>query len=104
MERGSYEERRVYKIDLFERPPTEAAETLRRYLNRARVESGQALEIARKEYSDRNRRSEARDAIPAAWREFVEKGNEDLVNMLATAVESKAGVRPDDNDVAEFLA
>jgi len=26
------------------------------------------------------------------------------VDMLASAVESKAGVRPDDNDVAEFLA
>jgi predicted type IV restriction endonuclease len=46
-EQGSYEDRRVYKLDLFERPPTEAAETLRRYLARERVESGEALEAAR---------------------------------------------------------
>ena len=103
-EQGSYEDRRVYKLDLFERPPTEAAETLRRYLARARVESGEALEAARKEYRSRNRRTQACAAIPEAWRELVEKGNEDLVDMLASAVESKAGVRPDDNDVAEFLA
>jgi hypothetical protein len=103
-ERGSYEDRRVYKLDLFERPSIEATETLRRYLDRARVESGEALEAARKEYRDRDRRSQARAGIPDAWGEFVEKGNEDLVDMLASAVESKAGVRPDDNDVAEFLA
>jgi len=103
-EQGSYEDRRVYKLDLFERPPTEAAETLRRYLARERVESGEALEAARKEYRSRNRRTQACAAIPEAWRELVEKGNEDLVDMLASAVESKAGVRPDDNDVAEFLA
>jgi hypothetical protein len=103
-EQGSYEDRRVYKLDLFERPPTEAAEILHRYLARARVESGEALEAARKEYRSRNRRTQACAAIPEAWRELVKKGNEDLVKMLASAVESKAGIRPDENDVAEFLA
>ena len=103
-EQGSYEDRRVYKLDLFERPPAEAAETLRRYLERSRVESGEALETARKEYRSRNRRSQAKAAIPEAWRELVEKGNEDLVDLVASAVESKTGVRPDNDEVAEFLA
>jgi len=103
-EQGSYEDRRVYKLDLFERPPAEAAETLTRYLARARVESGEALETARKEYRSRNRRSQARAAIPEAWRELVQKGDEQLVELLASAVESKAGVRADVDDVAEFLA
>ncbi len=103
-EQGSYEDRRVYKLDLFERPPADAAETLQRYLARARVESGGTLEAARKEYRSRNRRSQARAAIPEAWRELVEKGDELLVDLLAGAVESKAGIRPDADDVAEFLA
>jgi len=103
-EQGSYEDRRVYKLDLFERPAEEAAETLKRYLEHDRVESGTALETARKEYRSRNRRSQARAAIPEAWRELVEKGDELLVDILASAVESKAGVRPEDDDVAEFLA
>lgn len=103
-EQGSYEDRRVYKLDLFERPPAEAAEILRRYLDHSRVESGEALEAARKEYRSRNRRSQAKAAIPEAWRELVEKGDELLVEMLTGAVESKAGVRPDADDVAEFLA
>ncbi len=103
-EQGSYEDRRVYKLDLYERPAAEAAESLLRYLQRARVESGEALEAARKEYRSRNRRSQAKAAIPEAWRELVEKGDEVLVDMLTSAVESKAGVRPDADDVAEFLA
>ena len=102
-EQGSYEDRRVYKLDLFERPPAEAAETLQRYLARARVESGEALEAARKEYRSRNRRSQAKAAIPEAWRELVGKGDELLVDLLAGAVESKVGIRPDADDVAEFL-
>lgn len=103
-EQGSYEDRRVYKLDLYERPPAEAGEILQRYLERAKVESGEALEIARKEYRSRNRRSQAKAAIPEAWHELVEKGDELLVEMLTSAVESKTGVRPDADDVAEFLA
>jgi hypothetical protein len=103
-EQGSYEDRRVYKLDLYERPPAEAAEILRRYLECSKVQSGEALETARKEYRNRNRRSQAKAAIPEAWRELVEKGNEDLVDLVASAVESKTGVRPDNDEVAEFLA
>jgi len=103
-EQGSYEDRRVYKLDLFERPLAEATETLSRYLDRARTESREALETAQKEYRSQHRLSQARTTIPEAWRELVEKDNEDLVELLAGAVELKAGVRPDNNDVAEFLA
>jgi hypothetical protein len=103
-EQGSYEDRRVYKLDLYERPPKEASETLQRYLARARVVSGEALETARKEYQSRSRRAQACAAIPETWRELAEKGDELLVEMLASAVESKSGVRPDVDDVAEFLA
>ena len=42
-EQGSYEDRRVYKLDLYERPPAEAATALHRYLDCARVQSGEAL-------------------------------------------------------------
>jgi hypothetical protein len=103
-EQGSYEDRRIYMLDLYERPPAEADAALRRYLEFARVQSGEALETARKEYRSRNRQSQAKAAIPEAWRELVDKGDELLVEMLTNAVESRAGVRPDADDVAEFLA
>jgi predicted type IV restriction endonuclease len=103
-EQGSYEDRRVHKLDLFERPATEAQAVLERYLLRSRVESGEGLETARNEYRSRNRRAQARTAIPSAWREMVEKGDEVLVDLLSEAVESKTGIRPVQDDVAEFLA
>jgi predicted type IV restriction endonuclease len=74
-EQGSYEDRRVYKLDLFEHSLIEATETLSRYLARPQTESGEALETARTEYRSRHRRSQARAAIPEAWSELVEKGN-----------------------------
>src|SRR6266436_4834002 len=64
MEQGSYEDRRVYKLDLFERDTSEATTKLSQYLTRSRVESGEALESARNEYRSRNRAAQAQAAIP----------------------------------------
>ena len=103
-EQGSYEDRRVYKLDLYEQAPDKAAEALQHYLAPGRVASGEALEDARKEYRSRNRRSQARSTIPGAWQDLVEKGDELLVELVANAVESKVGIRPEDDDVAQFLS
>ena len=103
-EQGSYEDRRVFKLDLFERTEQESAEILRRYLERERVASGEALDTARKEYRNKNRRSAARQAIPASWNELVDRGDELLVELLTDAVESKAGIRPDENDILNFFS
>ena len=102
-EQGSYEDRRVYKLDLFERSSAEAAGVLTKYLAKDRVEAGDALDDARREYRSKNRQEQARSAIPDAWRELVDKGDELLVELLASAVESKCGIRPNDDEVAEFL-
>ncbi len=103
-ERGSYEERRVYKLDLFERDARDGAATLEKYLLRKRVVSGEAFKAAQDEYRSQNRVAEARAAIPEAWRELVEAGDELLVELIADAVASKAGVRPEDDDVTAFLS
>lgn len=103
MEQGSYEERRVYKLDLFEREPSEAVSKFIQYLTRSKVISGEALEAARQEYRSKNRRAQSTAAIPSAWAELVQKGDELLVELIGDAVESKCGVRPDDGDILSFL-
>ena len=102
-EEGSYEERRVFMLNLFERSIAESAKILQHYLERSRIASGEAFEVARKEYRNQNRRMGARKAIPDAWVDIVDSGDESLLELLADAVESKVGIRPDDEDVVDFL-
>ena len=102
-EQGDYDERRVYMLDLYERSAGEAAETFRRYLARENVASGKSLGAARTEYRNRNRRSQAKAAIPEAWRELVQKRDVRLLESLADAVASKVGFPPDADDVVAFL-
>ena len=102
-EPGDYDERRVYKLDLYERSPGEAAEKFRQYLANESVASGESLRAARTEYHNLNRRSQAKAAIPEAWRELVQKRDSSLIEILADAVESKVGFPPDAGDVFEFL-
>lgn len=103
MAQGNYEERRVCMLDLFERSTEESADILRRYLERSRVVSGDALLVAREEYQRRRHRATARMEIPTAWNSLVNKHERSLIDLLAGTVESKAGIRPRDADVIDFL-
>lgn len=102
-EQGDYDERRVYKLDLYERSASDAAETFRLYLAHDNVTSGESLTAARTSYRNRNRRSQAKRTMPEAWRELVHKRDGRLIEILADAVASKVGFPPDDDDVVAFL-
>jgi hypothetical protein len=103
-EQGSYEERRIYKLDLVERPAAEAAEKLQMYLAYSRVVSGEAIEQARRDYRDQNRRQTSKRTLPEAWKSLIEDEDPSIVERLATEVEAKCGIRPEFDDVTVFLS
>jgi hypothetical protein len=92
-ELGTYDERRVYKLDLQERTSEEAADKLTRYLSFQRTVSGSAIDDARRDYRDRNRQALARRTIPEAWTDLVEGEEPSLLERLAVEVETKCGVK-----------
>ena len=99
---GSYEERRVFMLDLLERPTEteEAANALHRYLEWSRVVSGDALHDAQEEHdSQRNRTN-----IRKAWKNLVDRRENSLIELLANSTEAEAGIRPEDTDIVNFLA
>lgn len=102
-EQGTYEERRVYKLDLLERTPKESAEKLIRYLEFKRVKLGDALKDAKADHQDQNRRVLSKQTIPKAWKELVEGEDPSIVEKIASEVEGRCGVRPVVDDVVEFL-
>jgi Predicted type IV restriction endonuclease len=100
---GSYDDRRVYRLQLNERPPSECARILTRYLAHARVKSGDAFEDAMRDYRDVASRREAARNLPAAWAELVEQPEDLLVELLAEQTETISGYRPTSAEVTRFL-
>ena len=99
---GSYDDRRVYLLDLLERDPEESAARLQRYLSRDAVESGEAFERAQADYKRSRQRKGAEAAIPQAWANLVSEPR--LADLLAAEVESVCGYQPEASDLAAFLA
>lgn len=102
-EQGSMEERRAYLLDLAERPPTESADRLRRYLERDAVETGDAFERARRDCQRAKQRRGAQTAIPQAWANLVASRDAAVLDRLAAEVESASGYQPEADDLAAFL-
>ncbi len=99
---GTYDDRRVYLLDLLERDPVDSAAMLQRYLSRDAVESGEAFERAQADYKRSRQRKGAEAAIPQAWANLVAEPR--LADLLAAEVESVCGFQPEAGDVAAFLA
>lgn len=100
---GSYDERRVYQLDLLERDAAEAERRIHRYLARERVVSGAALSDAQADYHDQRNRREAQRTLPRAWNELLSEPDPDLVEMLRSRAEAMSGHRPTQEAIEEFL-
>lgn len=102
-EQGSYQDRRVYRLDLLERESEECASRLIRYLLSERVASGDALAAAREDYRSVARTREIDETLPVAWRRLIEELDDLLIEIIATKVEEVCGYKPDPDRVARFL-
>lgn len=100
---GSYDNRRVHRLLLDERPIEDCKAMLTRYLARDRVCSGAAWEDAQRDYRDSMRQREAERALPGAWRTLLDGADDLLVEMLADRAEGLCGIRPQEAQVAAFL-
>jgi len=102
-ERGIYQERRLYKLDLLERSNDEAADILQRYLSYDRINSGEAYEDARKDFQDAARKKQAAEAIPKAWEDLISEKDEILLRLISEQVQKMCGYAPADKQIWSFL-
>jgi hypothetical protein len=100
---GSYEDRRVYRLQLDDREPDECARILNRYLDRSRVRDGSAFEDAQRDYRDAAGRREATNSLPRAWHTLILEADERLVETLIDKTEALCGFKPAEADVLSFL-
>lgn len=101
---GSYEDRRVYKLDLLDQDISESSYHLKRYLSHIDVIQGKAFDNAKADYESSNREAAIQQSLPEAWRKLLENPDESLVNLLAEKVEYLCGFKPDHKLCAEFIS
>ncbi|MBM4285431.1 MAG: hypothetical protein FJ128_09305 [Deltaproteobacteria bacterium] len=102
-EPGDYTERRVYMLDLVNRPLDEVVRRFKRYLKYQAVCSGESLIAARADYQDVARTRQIKDTLPDAVRKLIEEEDSLLLEIVAERVERICGYKPDLDTVAGFL-
>lgn len=91
---GSYEDRRLYKLDLLERSPDECERIFSRYLSYERQRSGAAQSDAQQDYASRANERMASDTLARAWSEIVTEPDPLLIELLVERTEALCGIRP----------
>ncbi|WP_114226596.1 MULTISPECIES: hypothetical protein [Sphingomonas] len=100
---GSYEDRRVYRLQIDDREPAKCEQMLRRYLSRDRVRDQSAFEDAQRDHRDAARRREASSVLPRAWRELTADSHDQLLEALTDKAEALCGYKPAQDEVVRFL-
>ena len=100
---GSYNDRRVYRLQLDDRDPTECARVLTRYVARERVLNGAAFEAAQHDHRDVAGRRTAAAVIPLAWQQLLAGPEDLLIELISDRAEAESGHKPAVLDVLDFL-
>jgi hypothetical protein len=100
---GSYEDRRVYRLQLDDRDPAQCERILTRYLSRDRVRDGSAFEDAQRDYRDAAGRREAATALPRAWDALLLEPEAPLLDIVSDKAEALCGFKPSSSDVLMYL-
>lgn len=103
-EQGSYQERRVYKLDILERSIDECAYRFKKYLDYQDSCSGKTLQEARKEYQSVSKDRQINQTLPIAWEKLIKEPDEILLELVADKVESICGYKPELDAVSNFLS
>ncbi|MFW2829463.1 hypothetical protein [Sphingomonas sp. ID0503] len=100
---GSYDERRLYRLQLDDRDPAECERVLQRYLAYDRIRSGVAREDAFRDFQDAAGQREAVTALPRAWLELLAEPEQLLIDIVGDKAEALCGFKPSVDDVTRFL-
>lgn len=100
---GSYEDRRVYRLQIDDREPAKCEQMLIRYLSRERIRDQSAFDDAQRDHRDAARRREAAGILPGAWRELTTDAHDQLLEALTDKAEALCGYKPAQDEVVRFL-
>ena len=103
-EQGSYDERKVYKIDLHEQESKKVADKFIRYLSFDNIKNGTALENARTDYKSMTKIRMIKHYLPLAWSELIRDEDPILIELLAEKVEDMCGYKPSVDECGYFIA
>jgi predicted type IV restriction endonuclease len=102
-QQGSYEDRRIYLLDIVERDVSETVHRFKRYLARDRVASGEAFADAQFDYRAGASRREAEQTLPRAWAQILGEPDGMLLEIVRDRTEALCGHKPDDDTLEFFI-
>ena len=100
---GTWQQRRVYDLDLITGNSNEIAECFNRYLHYEAICSGNALEAVKGDYDNLVKQRKIEEGLPKAWHTLLQENDESLSQIVAEKTETLCGHRPSTEQVIAFL-
>jgi len=103
MEKGGWDERKFFSIDITKQKVSHLAKYFTMFLNRANVLDGAAIVFAKRIKKGREKNTAIKKAIPNAWNQLIEEPDELLLEIFSERVESISGYEPEIQQLVNYL-
>lgn len=99
----SWEKKRFWTINLMEQDLDDIVSKFFNFLEKNKVESGEAFKNAEIIYEDAKRKKIIMEFLPKAWNEIINKPDDLLIELIQNKTEKLCGYKPDIEQVKQFL-
>lgn len=103
LNKGSWEQRKFFTIDMLNQPPEKIAEVFINLLSKDAILTEKSVEFAKQIYHSNAKRRQIENELPHAWNSLFDQPDELLVELLNDTVEKRCGFRADPDQICEFL-
>ena len=102
-QRGDWNDRKFYTIDILKQEIKDIIKKFSRLLSRENVASGKAVQHAESILEKRQREKAIRENLPEAWNNVITEPHELLVEILIETVEDDCDFKPENNEILGFI-
>lgn len=103
LNKGSWEQRKFYSIDLLQQNPENIALKFIDFLSKDNIATGKSLKTAKAELKSQQKENILKDALPKAWNKIISDPDELFVDLISETTEKICGYQADTDLVEKFL-
>jgi len=103
LQKGSWEQRRFYTIDIIQQETEEIVSKFIALLSKENISSGLAIQNAEEVYKSYKKQTILKETLPEAWKKIISDPDELLIELISETTEKLCGYKPSNEMVGNFI-
>ncbi|GAH43900.1 unnamed protein product, partial [marine sediment metagenome] len=103
LQKGSWEQRRFYTIDIIQQETEEIISKFIAFLSKGNILNGLAIQNAKEVYKSYKKQTILKETLLEAWNKIISETNELIIRLISETTEKLCGYKPNNEMIVDFI-